>query len=212
MNPIEKLRFGALLTDALSFYRRDVSDFALSVWWQACQPFSFEQVTKALTAHAMDPDHGRFAPMPADIVRQLAGTKTDRSLIAWGKVLDAAQRVGAYWSVCFDDGLIHAAIEDVGGWLALCRSTTDELPFMQKRFCESYRAYTTREGVKYPPMLGGQHDMENVLRGHRAAPPVLIGDRAKAEAVYFGGCEMPKTAITQVAALVDRRLAMGNAA
>ena len=32
--------FQALLTDALAFYRQDVSDFALSVRWQACKPFS----------------------------------------------------------------------------------------------------------------------------------------------------------------------------
>lgn len=212
MKPGDRKEFQALLTDALAFYRRDLSTFALSVWWQACQPFSFEQVSKALTAHAMDPEQGRFAPMPADIVKHLAGTKSDRSLIAWGKVLDAAQRVGAYASVCFDDGLIHASVEDVGGWVALCRTEMDELPFLQKRFCDSYRAYTTRPDVKFPAVLGGSHDQANVLKGFKAKPPVLIGDPKKAEAVYFAGSVMPKTQITHVAApLVDMKR-IGSAA
>ena len=34
-------------------------------------------VGKALTAHATDPDHGQFAPKPADIVRKIQGTQAD---------------------------------------------------------------------------------------------------------------------------------------
>jgi hypothetical protein len=52
-------------------------------------------------------------PKPADIVRNLQGTASDRSLIAWGKLLEAMRRVGAYRSVAFDDGAIHAAVEDM---------------------------------------------------------------------------------------------------
>lgn len=212
MQPTDRAGFKTLMTDALAFYRRDLSAFALSVWWQACQSFDLEQVSKALTAHAMDPEQGRFAPMPADIVKQLQGTRTDRSLIAWGKVLDAAQRVGAYTSVCFDDGLIHVAIEDVGGWVALCRSSMDELQFMQKRFCESYRAYTTRGPVEYPRLLPGAHDQDNAVKGYSAKPPVLIGDPERAQSVLLGGSDMPKTRITHIASqLVDLKR-IGNAA
>ena len=71
--------FQRLLTDALAFYGKDVSTFALSVWWEACQPFDMEQVRKAMTTHATDPEHGQFAPKPADIVKALQGTKTDRA-------------------------------------------------------------------------------------------------------------------------------------
>lgn len=206
MQAADRSGFKTLMTDVLAFYRRDLSPFALSIWWQACQSFELEQVAKALTAHATDPEQGRFAPMPADIVKQLQGTRTDRSLVAWGKVLDAAQRVGAYSSVCFDDGLIHAAIEDVGGWQALCRSQMDELSFLQKRFCDSYRAYVARGDVKYPALLAGAHDLENVLKGFKAKPPVLIGDPAKAQAVLAAGSELPKTQITHVVAqLVDMK-------
>ena len=198
MHATDRAAFRDLLADAMAFYRRDVSTFALSVWWQACQSFDFEQVAKALTAHAMDPERGQFAPMPADIVRQLQGTRTDRSLVAWGKALDAMQRVGAYTSVAFDDGVIHAVIEDMGGWVALCRTTMDELPFTQKRFCDTYRAYASRGDVTYPGLLVGECDANNALKGYRTNPPALIGNPERAKAVMQGGSSQPKTLITHV--------------
>lgn len=187
MKESDRKVFADLLSDALAFYRQDVSQFAISVWWAACQPFDLEQVRKALTAHAMDPDRGQFAPKPADIVRQLHGTHGDRSLIAWGKVLRAMQHVGAYASVAFDDGAIHAAIQDMGGWVKLCRSSLDELPFVQRRFCETYRVYSAR-GCEFPRLLQGEHEATNLAFGRRIAPPVLIGDEFKAREVL--GLEM----------------------
>lgn len=198
MKPTDKPAFAQLLTDALAFYRQDLSTFALGVWWQACEAFDMEQVAKALTAHAMDPDRGQFAPKPADMVRVLRGTLADRSLIAWGKVLDAMQRVGAYRTVVFDDGAIHAAISDMGGWPAICRGNVDELQFAQKRFCDLHRAYSARPDSAYPAQLLGEHDLANRLNGHPADAPTLIGDPQRAQAVERLGCEGPKTAITAV--------------
>lgn len=197
MNECEKERFSALVSDVLTFYRQDVTPFGFRVWWQACQTFDFDQVSKAMSAHCMDAERGQWAPKPADIVRHLHGTHSDRSLIAWGKVLDAAQRVGAYTSVCFDDGLIHAAIEDIGGWVAVCRSETDELPFLQRRFCDSYRAYARRpDGVSYPARLIGEHDLANAIKGYGSMSPTLIGDPDKAQQTMKLGSNQSKTQIT----------------
>ena len=201
MKPSDKPAFAQLLTDALAFYRQDVSTFALGVWWQACEAFDLEQVSKALTAHAMDPERGRFPPMPADLVRVLRGTLADRSLIAWGKVLDAMQRVGAYRTVVFDDGAIHAAVTDMGGWPAVCRGNVDELQFAQKRFCELHRAYSLRPDAAYPAQLLGEHALANRLAGHAAEPPTLIGDAEKALQVERQGSEGAKTTITAAQAL-----------
>lgn len=193
MQPGERPAFKSLLTDALAFYRRDVSTFALSVWWAACQPFDLEQVRKALTAHAMDPERGRFPPMPADIVLHLKGTHSDRALVAWGKVYEAIQRVGGYQSVVFDDGAIHAAIEDIGGWIAVCRSPEDELSHLQRRFCDSYRVRSRQADTKFAPVLIGAHELENRLAGKRTAPPILIGDPHQARLVMLDGVETTRT-------------------
>ena len=201
MKPTDKPAFAQLLTDALAFYRQDVSTFALGVWWQACEGFELEQVAKALTAHALDPDRGQFAPKPADLVRVLRGTLADRSLIAWGKVLDAMQRVGAYRSVVFDDGAIHAAISDMGGWPAICRGEVDELQFTQKRFCDLHRAYSLRPDHPYPARLVGDSEAANRVAGQPVAAPMLVGDPQRAQSVERVGVEGSKTAITAADAL-----------
>jgi hypothetical protein len=185
MQPSDAERFKALMTDAMAFYRKDVSKFALSVWWSACERFDLEQVSKALTAHAMDPDRGHFAPMPADIVKHLAGTKTDRALVAWGKVMGAIRDYGAYSSVAFDDAVIHAVLEDMGGWTRLCAGTIDELPFEQRRFCETYRTYSARPDVPHRAVLPGIHAQNNAKLEYHAKPQ-LIGDPIKAAAIASG--------------------------
>lgn len=189
MTPNEKIDFYGLISDALGYWRQDVSEFALAVWWNGCEKYSFEQVSKALSAHAADPDRGQFAPKLADIVRQLQGTKTDRSLIAWGKVMSAMSGVGAYQDVVFDDAAIHAAIADIGGWPKLCRTDMDDLSFAQHRFSQAHKAYTERGEFDYPKSLMGDRspDIEFEKHGLALPKPALVGDKEKAKEVYQGG-------------------------
>lgn len=196
MNGEDKRKFLEVMAGVHDFYGKDMSKFAGEVWLNACDSFDVEQVTKALSAHLMDPERGQFMPKPADIVRQLQGTNTDRSLVAWGKALTAMQRVGAYQSVAFDDGIIHSVIEDLGGWVKVCRSDMNELPFIQRRFCESYKAYSARGESSFPGYLPGAHEVENRMNGRKVAKPVLIGSPEKAAQVMRAGMSGPKTQIT----------------
>ena len=209
MTHADESDFMALITDVLGFYNHAVSPFAIGVWWQACEPFSLEQVRLALSAHALDAERGQFAPRPADIVKALAGTQTDRSLVAWGKVNAAMQRVGAYESVAFDDPAIHVAIEDIGGWVAICRSDVDELPHLQRRFCASYRAASAMPS-SYPPRLIGDHEAANRLQGRRVAPPVYIGDPDRAREVELLGGAEPRLQITTGAQVIPLQAALAN--
>lgn len=186
MRAEDKADFSALIRDALAFYGQATSPFAMGVWWAACERFDLEQVRKAVTAHAMDPEAGRFPPKPADIVRQLHGTSTDRALMAWGRVYAAMSEVGAYRSVAFDEPEIHAAIADLGGWQAVCAGKVDELPHLQRRFCEAYRAYRARGCVDWPPVLVGLSEAANRHNGRPVAPPALIGNAEGCAAVMRG--------------------------
>lgn len=175
MTDTDRPTFVTLLSDVMAFYRQDLSEFVIGVWWQACSRFDLEQVRKAMTEHAMDPEAGRWPPKPADIVRALHGTNTDRALIAWGHVYRAIESVGAYQSVQFDDPAIHAAIVDLGGWEVLCTSKVDDLPFLQRRFCESHRVYARRPPPEVPTHLAGRHERMNRMLGRsEAAPPQLV--------------------------------------
>lgn len=212
MTETDRQEFAKLLADVMAFYRQDLSTFASSVWWDAFVRFDLEQVRKAFTAHAMNPDSGQFAPKPADLIRVLEGTTTDRAAVAWGKALDAAQRVGAYSDVVFDDPGIHAAIEDMGGWPKFCRSETKDLGYMQHRFCELHRAYTGRGQFDYPRVLGGDRSPDEMYtrRGLPPPKPAVIGDVVRARLVWQAGQASGKTEITfadtaikAVTALID---------
>lgn len=168
--------FAGLISDVMAFYKQDVSEFAMSVWWQACINFDLEQVRKALTAHAMDPDRGQFSPKPADIVRALQGTHTDRALLAWNKAYKAISQVGAYQTVDLGDPIAHAVIQSMGGWPKFCQSQVDELPFLQKRFCDFYRTFNTRGVEDAPAQLAGISSIENGAKGQIGfdAPVLLL--------------------------------------
>jgi Domain of unknown function (DUF6475) len=189
MQPSDKPEFARLLTGMMAYYRQDVSPFVLDLWWSACEGLSLEQLTKAMNTHAKDPERGQFAPKVADVVRILQGTHTDRSLLAWGKVLDATNGVGAYQDVVFDDPAIHAAVNDVGGWVKLCRTDLKELSYLQHRFCQSHKAYTERGDFDFPRVLSGDRspDSEYLRRGLPAPTPAVVGDRDKAALVFQGG-------------------------
>lgn len=204
MTQIDKQKLGEILSGVHDFYGKEMTRFAVQVWMEAFKGFDHEQVSKAFSAHLMDAERGQFMPKPADIVRQLQGTKTDRSLLAWGKVLEAMQKVGAYQSVVFDDPAIHAAVQDIGGWISMCRTETKELSYLEKRFCDSYKAYAGLGTFDYAPELAGQHALENSHRGFRVAPPLLIGNPEKAREVMRLGVNRPKTQITELTAdIVD---------
>lgn len=189
MRPSDTPALVQLVTDVLAYYRQNVSEFTLSVWVQACQPYDLEQVRKALTAHATDAERGQFAPKVADLVRILSGTATDRAQIAWGKVHEAASAVGSYTDVVFDDPAIHAVVEDLGGWPKVCRTEIKELGYLQHRFCESYRAYAGRGTFDYPRRLAGDRspDVEFEKKGLPLPRPALVGDPDRARTVYHGG-------------------------
>ncbi len=199
----DKAKFAQLVTDVLAFYKQDASPFAVSIWWQACERYDFEQVSKALTAHALDPERGQFAPKPADLVRILQGTKTDRARLAWSKVMDSMQRVGAYQSVVFDDPIIHAVIEDLGGWGKCCRSDMEQISYLEHRFCDAYKAYANRPGsLNFPAKLMGEHEQQNAITGKRSAPPILIGNATKAAEVLRIGGDGSKTTFTDAASVM----------
>jgi hypothetical protein len=182
MSPSQKGDFYALIADVLGYWKQDVSEFALTVWWNGCQRYEFDEVARALSDHATDPDKGQFAPKVADIVRILGGTKTDRSLREWGRVHEAMGRVGAYTDVDFGDGATHAAIRDMGGWPKLCRTNTDQLSYLQHRFCELYKANDGRENDL--TALMGDRSPDDLYRKRGLPPPTALkiagGNPAKA--------------------------------
>jgi hypothetical protein len=155
MTSHDRSEFAALLAEVLGFYRQQTSPFAMSVWWEACKGFELAQVRQAMTAHALDPDRGHFAPMPADIIRALVPSSNDAAHKAWGQLLEQVRAVGSYGNPKIDD-TARNALAAMGGWGTLCRSDERELPFLQKRFIDGYKQHLEqdkREALAAPESL-----------------------------------------------------------
>lgn len=192
MQDQDKLKFAGLIGNVYAFYRQDSSDFAIGVWWQAMRPFDFAAVADALNRHCVNPDSGQFMPKPADVVKMLQGSSQDSAMVAWSKVDKAVRQIGTYASVVFDDPIIHRAIHDMGGWIALGTKTEHEWPFVAKEFENRYRGYRVRSEVpEFPARLIGIAEAQNSQDGRESQPPVLIGDSSRARQVMLAGSEKP---------------------
>lgn len=91
----------------------------------------------------------RFMPSPAEI-REAAGAvgglpaPKDRPTLAWIDVRRAISQVDAYGSPDFDDKLINATIRAMGGWVALCDATLEQLIWREKDFKQTYAALASQ--------------------------------------------------------------------
>lgn len=198
-------RFHDGIVGVMSFYGKDVSTFALDIWWNALSSYDLTAIMAAFNRYVTNPDCGQFAPKPADIIRMLEGTTQDSAVMAWAKVQQAVGSVGAYQSLAFDDPIIHLAISDLGGWIEICRTLEAELPFLAKRFETSYRAYKRRGSdiPAHPRYLVGISETTNNVGGFRSDPPRLVGDPAKAQAVLSGGTDSGRVQITSAGSAIE---------
>lgn len=189
-----------------------LSEGAMLLWWDRLQAYSLEQVRDAFRRHGQDAERGRFVPQPADIVAQVDGTASDRTALAWGKVLDAMSSVGGYRDVVFDDPAIHAAVEDMGGWPKMCRTELDNLGYVRHGFMQAHKAYLGRASFDYPRRLSGDRspDHEYERRGLPVPVPAIVGDMATARLVYRGGAKGGKTPIAGLVGHVAKALALGS--
>lgn len=172
----DRAEFVRVLSAVYAVHRAELSDGVLDLWWSAMQAFEIEVVKGALGRHVMNPDTGQFLPKPADVVRELGGTTQDKSMLAWAKVTDGLRRVGTYASVQFDDPIIHRVLVDLGGWTWLGQQRESELPFIEKRFRDAYRAWLHRGVSSVPAYLPGHFEITNNANGYQEhEPPVQIG-------------------------------------
>lgn len=203
MQESDKREFASVLKATMDVYNKDISTDVIKIWWMALNQYSIDQVKQGLSRYITSPDYGKYPPKPADVILLMTGTSQDAAFAAWSKVMDAVSRAGSYKSVCFDDPIIHLAIDDIGGWIGLGDSQEKDLPFIQKRFEQSYRNYKTRGDLPdHKRYLIGRCEATNNLQGYRSDPPLLIGNKEKAEQTMSLGTDKPKIAMSVAQAAV----------
>ena len=206
MQQTEFKEFCQLLDDISEQYK-PLSEGAKVLYWQGLVNYDLSAIKLALFRHLRNPDVGQFMPKISDVVRMLQGSTLDSALAAWAKVDQAVRHVGTYDSVVFDDAIIHKVLQDMGGWIGLSQKTDSDWPFVAKEFENRYRGFKARgEALVYPRVLIGAYEASNGHKGHKAAPPILIGNKAAAELVHKGGSNKPALQFTQANELTFKPL------
>lgn len=210
----QKIRFAKALSALAEYYGKELSDGVIALYWQGLSQYPIDDIEAAIGRHLQNPDTGQWMPKIADIVRMIDGTTQGAAAMAWAKVMRAVGSVGQYQSLAFDDAIIHLVIDDLGGWPGICQGEEAEIPFLQKRFETSYRAYRMR-GSDVPPhprYLVGVSEMQNTAKGYEPEAPRLVGDLAKAQAVLSGGSNAPRLPVhvAHSSPLVERLRLIGR--
>ena len=184
-----KRKFANLLTHLSDYYKEEISKAKLRIYWEGLKQYSYEAIDQACLAHTQNPDDaGKWMPRNSDIIKMIDGNTVDQAAMAWSKV-DSAVRVRGTWDdVIFDDSIIHRVIADMGGWILVGSKDDKEWPFVGKEFQTRYRAFRMRSEVPdYPASLTGQANAHNASNNRELLPPILLGDKEKAKAVYKKG-------------------------
>ncbi len=180
------VKFTEQLIATMAMYGKSVSEFEISVWEKALKRFDDDAKCRALQDHIQDPDNGQFAPKVANIIKLIEGDTKDKAHVAWAKAFDTIQTVGQYEDVCFDDGVIHSVIEEMGGWVKFCLMKSDDISYNQHRFKELY--ITNFKAQKpHPKLLTGVASQQNRLTGRPVAKPIPIGNIEQCRLVYKNG-------------------------
>lgn len=191
MNDTDKPKFAVLMFGCGEYYGKTLSKGVVELYWQSLKTHSIDEVQSAVAQHMNDPDSGQFMPKVADIKRHLTGGKHTQAMQAWSKVERALRRTGPWESVCFDDPIIHRVLQDMGGWIQICKTPTDkDLEFRMHEFNKRYQGYVLQGGVsEFPRYMVGMAEASNTEHGYEVSPPLLLGDPGKAQAVYDSGVE-----------------------
>jgi len=72
----DKNQFYNFLTDVSSYYKSDMSQFVLDVWWDGLLDFDFNEVAQATRKFAREAKNGNFMPKVSDIVKIINASKT----------------------------------------------------------------------------------------------------------------------------------------
>ena len=192
LRPNDRAEFARVLNGVSAMYRVELSPDVVELWWAVLADYDMAAIKQALTKHLRNPDTGQFMPKPADVVKFMAGTTQDAALLSWAKVHRAVRQVGSYSDVVFDDPIIHAVLQDMGGWIKLCEMLETDVPFRAKEFENRYRAYArNQERPQCLPILTGRANLHNGAHGHALTMPMLIGDEIKCREMLGHAEEQP---------------------
>jgi hypothetical protein len=104
--------FAAMLSSTMQTYLTPMTAGMVDVWWNVLKGYDFSTVRRAMSDHIKDPESGRWAPKPADIIGRLRTrpesetlhlenkkkVKPDARVLERIKQLSLGKRAGPFWT------------------------------------------------------------------------------------------------------------------
>ena len=164
---------------------KPVSDLKMRLYWKILEDLSIEQLNQAVINLSRTKKIKTF-PLPAEILEAVTGNYEDKAEAAFEIFWETVQRIGAYQSVEFQDGIIGRVVNELGGWEKACHPQED-LKWYRKTFCDLYKSFE-RRGVGHEPVkcIGIAEDT-NINNSARFPKP--IEQYQLSEAVKVGAHE-----------------------
>jgi len=122
-----------------------------------------------------------YLPKPAEFLVSNAEELERRAYVALNKLMNVIEDYGAYASVKFDDPVIHMVVQNMGGWVEVCKTEVTEWQrFKKNEFIKLYKIYSIHP-VDHPDVLIGIHEIENSILGFEYKKICHIGNKPAIE-------------------------------
>lgn len=160
---------------------KPISETKMELYFRLFKDISIE-VFKEACFNVCQTKHISTFPLPAEIRDAITGNLDDQAILAYDKFTKGKAQTGVYQTVIFDDITIHAVIEAMGGWEAVCLIPEDEWKFKRKEFLDLYKAFKKNPRTDTPQKLIGLiegHNLQAEDWRKYIGEPVYIGFEEK---------------------------------
>lgn len=147
-------RFATAIAQTAEAYGTQLTPQRIAVYFDDLRDLDVDQVVRAFSRHRAA---GEFFPTVAALRTLVLGDPEDRAVLAWERFVTAVRYHGAYASVDFQDPVLHACIDAMGGWASAAaalldptttdehgRSQAQEVGYQRHAFIGRYRAFSNR--------------------------------------------------------------------
>lgn len=179
MKEQDKAEFVKQLTGLAELFDKKISDTLFEIYWQTLNDLPLEDFKRGVSNLALT---SKFFPKPVEFREQVLPNLDAQASLAYDKLHEAYLRLSPYHSVIFDDPVIHAVVNSLGGWIKLAGLTIDDAKWYRKDFESKYKHYAPQiRNLNVPMKLVGQFEIDNSEKfSEFVKPPQIIGSEVKA--------------------------------
>jgi hypothetical protein len=114
----------------------------IEIYFRALQQYDIEQIKDC--CNILIKTWGfKFLPLPAEFIKIISGTESDKSILAWENVIKQLNEKGVN-NVDFNEPTTRA-INSCGGLMSIGHCEIEKLDFKRKTFLENYKVMAKHE-------------------------------------------------------------------